>query len=468
MKIYAAKFVLPIAAPQIEDGAIAVDGAKIIGVGNRVAIESGFPEAQVENFGEAAILPGFVNCHTHLELTALRGFLEDVEDNFFAWLRKLTLARMEQMNAEDLYVSSAWGAIEAARAGVTCVGDASDAGAASVEALRAVGLRGVVFQEIFGPDARAADEQLAKLKEKVARLRERETDLVSVGISPHAPYTVSASLIEKTTRFALDENLSLMMHAAESRAETAFMREGAGAFAEGLQRRNIEWIAPRVSTIQYLDALGFLDARPLLAHCVTVDDADIALMKRKRVRVAHCPKSNAKFGHERAPLAKFLTHDLTVGLGSDSVASNNNNDMLEEARFAALASRASGETIDEKLTNAGSFHARETHFASRMINAADILRLTTQGGARSLGMSGKIGALEVGMQADFVVVNLSGAHQMPVYDAENALVFASSGRDVRLTVIGGREVYRDGQMLTIDENELRAKLKELARKLKSA
>lgn len=457
MKIYAAKFVLPVTSPQIEDGAIAVEGARIVGVGNRVALTVRFPDAQVDDFGAACIMPGLINCHTHLELTALRGFLEETEDNFFAWLRKLTVARVEKMTADDLYVSAAWGAVEAARAGVTCVGDASDAGATSLEALRDAGLRGVVFQEIFGPDARVADEQLLKLKEKVARLRERETEIARVGVSPHAPYTVSAKLIQMVTQFALDENLPLMMHAAESEAELQFIRAGAGAFAEGLRKREIEWDAPQVSTIQYLNSIGFLNARPLLAHCITVDDADIATIKTTGAKIAHCPKSNAKFAHGRAPFAKFLTHDLRVGLGSDSVASNNTNDLFEEARFAALVSRANGDKVYENLT--------DDSRSARMINAHDVLRAATHGGARALGVENQTGALAEDMQADFIVVKLDGVAQLPIYDATNALIFSSSGRDVRLTVIAGREVYRDGQMLTIDEERLRARVEEIKRKL---
>lgn len=467
-KIYSAKFLLPIAAPQIEDGAIAIDDERIVAVGTRDDVVRLYPNASVEDFGEACIAPGFVNCHTHLELTALRGFLEDVESDFFAWLRKLTLARMERMTTDDLYVSAAWGACEALRAGVTCVGDASDAGAQSLAAVRDAGLRGVIFQEIFGPDARIADEQLSKLREKIGRLREIETKLARVGVSPHAPYTVSAPLIQKTAQFALDEALPLMMHAAESKAEELFMHEGAGAFAEGLRKRGIECTARGCSTIKYLNEIGFLAARPLLAHCIRVDADDIALIKKNGAGVAHCPKSNAKLGHGRAPFAEFLKNDVRVGFGSDSVASNNANDMLEEARFAALLARAAGDKLcaADGKTNAAFDEKRTVKNESpRMINADDVIQVLTLGGARAMGIENEVGSLEAGKQADFVAVNLTGAHQLPVYDAASALVFSSTGRDVRLTVIAGREVYRDNQVLTLDEERLRARIDEIKRKL---
>src|SRR6185503_15520906 len=181
---------------------------------------------------------------------------------------------------------------------------------------------------------RLVQENFDKLTAKVAELRGVETDLVRVGVSPHAPYTVCGPQLELIARFAHDEKLPLMMHAAESHAEELFVREGRGIFAEGLSKRAIEWNAPRLSTIQYLRQLGVLETQPLLAHCIRVDDADIETLRETGSKVAHCPKSNAKLGHGRAPFARFLEAGVVVGFGSDSVASNNTCDILEEARFA--------------------------------------------------------------------------------------------------------------------------------------
>src|SRR5918911_4757640 len=175
-KIYCARWVLPITAGPIRDGAVAVEGSRIAGVGARAELTSRFPSAEVVDLGEAAVLPGFVNCHTHLELTAMRGFLEAEEGDFFAWLRKVTASRNERMSKEDLYVSAAWGAVEAARAGVTCVGDAGDSAATTMRALRDAGLRAVVHQEAFGPDETSAQEKFAELRAQVARLREHENE----------------------------------------------------------------------------------------------------------------------------------------------------------------------------------------------------------------------------------------------------------------------------------------------------
>ncbi|HYN84750.1 MAG TPA: amidohydrolase family protein [Pyrinomonadaceae bacterium] len=446
--LYCARHVLPVSSDVIEDGAVAVRGERIVGVGAREEVASKFPEARVRELGGAALVPGLVNAHTHLELTVMRGFLEDVEENFFAWLRKLTVARNEHMTEQDREDSSAWGAVEAARAGVTCVGDASDNAAAPLRALARAGLRGVVYQEVFGPDARAAREQFWKLHARVEALRPAETERVRVGVSPHAPYTVSAPLIRLVTDFAIDQNLPVMMHAAESRAEEIFLREGFGPFADGLRARGIEWDAPGETTVRYLAGLGFLRARPLLAHCIRVDEDEIAILKEAGAAVAHCPRSNAKLGHGRAPFAAMLRAGLDVGLGSDSVASNNVCDVLGEARYAALVART-GWADDE----------------GPPVSADQVLHAATLGGARALGLGDVTGSLEEGKQADLVAVSLEGAHQTPVHDPSSALVFSSSGRDVRLTVVAGREVFDGERVTTVDERELRARVEEVARRI---
>jgi len=449
--IYSARWVLPIASPLIENGAIAVDDSKISGVGSRDEIISRFPDSRIEDFGRAAILPGLVNAHAHLELTVMRGFLEREEGNFFAWLRKLTVARMA-MTPDDLLVSATWGAIEAARAGITCVADASSAATEAMKALRQVGMRGIVYQESFGPDPKLAAENVAKLREQISSMRDMENDLVRIGVSPHAPYTVSAPQLELISRLAIDQKLPVMMHAAESQAEKLFMLEGRGFFAEGLSARGIQWQAPGVSTIQYLASHGVLETKPLLAHCVNVDDADLDLIKQSGAGMAHCPKSNAKLGHGRAPFAEFIAQRLNVGLGSDSVASNNICDILDEACFATLLSR-----LDERGSSGGLPPA---------VTAEQTLFAATLGGARALGLDNRIGALAEGMQADITVVSLNGVHQQPVNNPADALIFSSSGRDVLLTVVAGREIYRDGNISGVDEDELLSRIE--AAKLKRA
>jgi 5-methylthioadenosine/S-adenosylhomocysteine deaminase len=194
---------------------------------------------------------------------------------------------------------------------------------------------------------------------------------------------------------------------------------------------------------------GVLETKPLLAHCIHVDSADLEMLRETQTRVAHCPKSNAKLRHGIAPFGKMLDTGIAVGLGSDSVASNNTCDLLEEARFALLLARSQIESQTE----------------GKHSSADDLLEVTTLGGARALGLEGQTGELKEGLQADFSAVSLNGTHQVPSYQPADTLIFASSARDVVLTVIAGREIYRDGQVTTVDEDRLRARIREIVEKL---
>ncbi len=448
--LYTARWIVPVSAPPIENGAIAVGGETIVAMGRGSALAAEFPAAELRDLGNAAVLPGLINAHSHLELTVMRGFLEREEGDFLSWLRKLTTARREQLSSEDLYISAAWGACEAIAAGITCVADASDSGYACIKALRDVGLRATVFQESFGPDPQYARENFEKLKAEISRLREFETLLVSVGVSPHAVYTVSGPQLELISDFALAEDLPLMMHAAESAAEEMLVRQGRGPFAEGFAKRGFSWSKAGVSTIQYLRQHGILETRPLLAHCINVDESDIALIELAGAKVAHCPRSNAKLAHGRAPLNRLLKRGVAVGLGSDSVASNNSCDILEEARFAILSARADTNISPE----------------FPLLSATAAIRLATLGGACAVGRKGQTGELKPGQQADFAAFSLDHRHQLPSYEPLETLVFASSGRETILTVVAGREVYREGRVTTIDEDRLRGRMGEIAERLK--
>jgi 5-methylthioadenosine/S-adenosylhomocysteine deaminase len=418
MKIISADYVLPISAEPITNGAVAIDGSKIVSVGKREDIVLDYPGAGHENFGKAAILPGFVNCHSHLELTAMRGALDDVEHDFRSWLLRVNDLRAKMSDAE-IEAAAIAGAIEGARAGVTCFGDIGRYGKAGFEALKKVGLRGVLFQETeFSPDNRTADEDIRQLKEKFFALRETATDLVEVGLSPHSPYTVSPRLFEKIAEFASAENIKITIHAAESADESALLMDCTGFFIEVYKKFGFEWNSPRCSSLEFLERTGILRTKPLLAHCVTVSDSDIELIRSSGSSIAHCPKSNAKFGHGYAPFEKFLDARIPTGLGSDSVASNNVCDLLEESRFAALAGR----------NRPGS---------NRFISPREVLEAATLGGAKALGLDKKIGTLEPGKQADITVVSLANTAQQPINEIHAVLVFSSNGRDIMRTFVAG-------------------------------
>ena len=306
MKILTADYVLPISAPPIENGAVAIDGSKIVAVGTRDEITTQFPTASVEDHGEAAILPGFVNCHSHLEITSMRGALDDVEHDFSAWLLKLNGLRAE-LTDEDICAAAVAGAVEGAHGGVTCFGDIGRMGHAGLAALKQVGLRGIVYQETeFSPDNRTADEDFVKLATKYETLREEETDLVRVGLSPHSPYTVGSRLFELIAEYSILNRVPLTIHAAESADETELLALGTGLFRGFYEKFDIEWHSPHCTSIEYLERLGVLSTQPLLAHCINVSESDLSKIRDNGAKIAHCPKSNAKFGHGYAPFEAFF------------------------------------------------------------------------------------------------------------------------------------------------------------------
>ena len=441
--LYRAKWVVPIVGDPIEDGGVLVRDGLIEAIDKAAALEGPLSHFEVRDLGDAALLPGLVNAHSHLELTLMRGLLE--ESDFRQWIGRLTDIKLNRMTGDDLVDSARLGALEAVHAGVTCCGDTCDSGLA-LDALLESGMRGVVYQEVFGPDPAQASESLARLGEKVAVLEDRAGDSgrVRIGVSPHAPFTVSADLFRGVAGMARERALPVAIHAAESDAEERFMREGAGPFADRFAERRIAWTPPGVSTVAYLRDLGVLECRPLLVHAVQSSASDLDALAESGAAVAHCPKSNAKFGHGIAPLAGLLERGVTVGLGTDSVASNNVVDMLDEARAAVLLARAS---------------ARD----AAALSARRALELATLGGARALGLGSEIGSLEVGKRADLCAISLDGLHVAPVYDVETALVFSASARDVVLTVCGGRVVF-DAASLTptlLDEERLRARMREI-------
>ncbi|MEW6734955.1 MAG: amidohydrolase family protein [Acidobacteriota bacterium] len=441
--VYIANWILPVSSAPIENGAIAVSGEQILAVGTDTQVAAYLAathqDYNIVKLVDAAILPGLVNVHSHLELTVMRGYLQGLA--FPDWLLKLINGK-RRLTTEQLNASAIWGACEAARAGITTLADTGSRGAA-LYGLMAVGLRGIVYQEVFGPDPKQVDSSLDELKLNVAALTARCGRLVQIGVSPHAPYTVSAPLFRQVARYAISERLPIAVHAAESEYEEQLVRTATGRFAEQLRQRGIELEPAHCSVIEYLDRVGVLDAAPLLIHAIRVCEQDLQLITSSGSSVAHCPKSNAQLGNGRAPLGAMLSAGVRIGLGTDGVVSNNVYDLLDEARFCSLLHY----TVE---ANAESFAGLVERFGPRAM-----IKLMTLNGAIALGMEDRIGTLAAGKQADFIVVGLRSAHLVPVHDIEATILYSAAAADIRLTVVAGREVFRDGLILAVDEEEIR-------------
>jgi cytosine/adenosine deaminase-related metal-dependent hydrolase len=385
----------PVTAPPIADGAVLVDErGKIAAVGPAATVRAPDGARRLE-FPEGALVPGLVNCHTHLELTHLAG--KNRETAFAPWIRTIRVLK-DNTTPERFLHSAEQGVRDAWAAGVTCVADTGSTGA-PLEALARLGGRGIYYQEVFGPDPAKCGSSLAELTGAVAHLSPLTSHHVRLGVSPHAPYTVSEALYRATTKFARREELPVAVHLAESREETELVRDGTGPFAEALRARGIAVRAHDCSPVEYLLQLGVLASGNCLAiHCVQVDERDISILRDSGGAVAHCPRSNRAHGHGTAPLAAFRRAGVRVGLGTDSVVSVGDTDLRAEARAAGL-------------------------------DGEEALRMLTLEGARALGLESEIGSLEVGKDADLAVFSSPNLLQPPQTSS------------VLLTLIAGRVVH---------------------------
>lgn len=442
--LYTARWILPVTHAPLRDAGLLVDATgRIAGVAPAHTFDLAGDVARVD-FGEAIMLPGLVNVHAHPELSVFRGLLEDLP--FHQWIPTLMRCkRGAELTPDDYAVAARWTCVEALRAGITTIGATEDSGAA-VEAITDAGMRGLVYLEVFGPAPEQAEHALGSLRDKVAHHAPAVSERVRIGVSPHAPYTVSDALYALVAAYARAENLPLATHAAESEAEALLVCAGAGPFAAALRTRGIASPARGRSTIDLLTRTGIMDCAPLLIHAVRVSPEDMRAIAASGATIAHCPIANARLGHGTAPMVEAVAAGITVGIGTDSVASNNRIDMLEEARFAQALQRS-------RLESASAFAAEQ------------LLHMVTIESARILGLEDKIGSLEAGKAADFCVVAVNTAHSVPVLDPLATLFHAARGCDVLVTAVAGRLLYDQGRIATLNEAELRDRVTAIAQRL---
>jgi cytosine/adenosine deaminase-related metal-dependent hydrolase len=405
----AARWLIPVEGGPIEHAALLIDAdGRIASVGPDSVVARP-PDAAVEDLGQAVIIPGLINTHTHLELT---GFAEQIEDpEFSSWIRRLRELKTTRTRREFLQAARQ-GLEMCYAAGITTVADTGDSDSV-IQVLAEADGSGIAYLEVFGPDPRQAQTSLGSLRDRVIRAGRWAVQRVRVGVSPHAPYTVSAPLLAAVARWARSEGLPLAIHIAESEAETELLRWGAGPFARAWVERGISLPQPLGRTpVEWLAENGALSEMTLCIHAVQATPGDIQLLAGAGTAVAHCPLSNRAHGHGTAPLSSLIEAGIRVGLGTDSEVSVGRLDLLADARAARQMARlTAGQAID----------------------------LCTLSGARALGLETETGSLRAGKWADCVVIRLPATAS----DADPAEhVIASSSADVLLTCVGGRDVYR--------------------------
>ncbi len=434
--IYRADWVLPVSAPIVADGALAVSGERILGLGAAADLIAAHPSATVVDVGRSIIMPGFVNCHSHIEYTSFRGILDDLA--FGDWIIRLVDVKAA-LTPEEYLASARLGTVEAISSGITTLADTSYGGAA-LAALTEAGVRGRVYLEVFGIDDTRVEQTMADVERRLAEACAAAPAQLDVGLTPHSPYAASSRLYQAISAMARERGLKVMSHVAESKDELTYVRSGSGKLAHDYRER-MGWermlVQPfGVTPIKYLQQWGAFDADFLAVHCVLVTHDDIRILKAKRVAVAHCPKSNAKLGCGVAPLTDLLRQGVRVGLGTDSPASSNIMDMFDEMRTMLFLHRAVERDV-------------------KVLDAQQCVRIATLGGAEALGMEDQVGSLEPGKYADFIAVDVSKSHFTPIDDPYSALVYGANQGDVQLTVVGGRCLYREGRFTDLDAEGIR-------------
>jgi len=393
-----ADWVLPVDGPPIRDGYVEwIDGA-IADVG----------EGRCDDHRDGAvILPGLVNAHSHLEYAVYAGFGDG--EPFGGWLATHIL-RKRALDHEAMLGIARRGAADSLAAGITTTADYSYSGVA-VTAAEELGLRAVVYLEVFASDPAVAEQQFAETQSRV-----EESQLVRIGISPHAPYTCSVDVY----RWALSLGIPVGTHLAESENEQLWLEHGTGPMAV-----NAAVLVPPTGKRAVATLAEVLSPELLCAHCVEVTADEIAFLAEHDVAVAHCPRSNAMLGCGIAPLADLRAAGLRVGLGTDSPASTPSIDPWEELRTAVYASRARERRPDA-------------------LGAADALRLATIDAARALALEGEIGSVTPGKRADLTILSLSGSPYDPIEDPTVGVVFGGSPAGVLETIVDGETRYRQG------------------------
>jgi cytosine/adenosine deaminase-related metal-dependent hydrolase len=404
-RVLSADWVLPIEAPPIADGAVELDEGRIVAVGTADELGAG------ERFEGAAILPGLVNAHSHLEYSVYVGFGDGL--SFAPWL-DLHVARKGRIGWDDHVSIARLGAAQCLASGVTTVADASYSGAAAV-ACAELGLTGLVHLEVFGIDPVSA---LASFHRKRARVEDCFSERLRLGVSPHTPYTCSTEVYAACAELGLP----VATHFNESAGEVEWLTRGEGPlrpFADLL-------VPPDGRTgIRRLAAAGLLGPEVVAAHCVKVDGEEIDLLAGHGVSVAHCPRSNAQLGCGIAPVAELRAAGVAVGVGTDSPASTPSFDVFEELRAVVAGARLRAERAEA-------------------FSADEALELATLGSARALGLENEVGSLVPGKRADLTVVSLEETPFLPWEDPAAAVVLGGAPERVLLTIVDGETRYERG------------------------
>lgn len=410
-----AMHVLPGAFVGVRNGRIAYIGRKMPSEPVREAIDG----------TGMVLMPGLINAHTHIPMAPLRGWSDDKA--LRPWLEDCNKIE-DKFDDRAVYNATLLGIMEALRFGTTSFSEMYD----HVDAIaRAVAESGIKANIARGTTMFIGDEfdfrtfpGCVELREAVENWQDYDDGRIRIEASVHGEYTSTYQLWEALANYAAEENLGMHVHLSETQKE-----------------HEDSWERNGLSPAQVLDCHRVWDVRASAAHCVWLDEEDMGLLARRHVSAVHCPVSNLKLGSGIAPVVKMRAEGMNVALGTDSVASNNNLDMFEEIKTAALLAKVQSGAPDA-------------------LPAAEVLKMATRGGAIAQGREDECGQIALDMDADLILLDFTRTHLIPCHDVISQLVYAASGHDVVLTMVRGKILYRDGQFPTIDELSVLREFKE--------
>ena len=414
----------------IPDGAIAVDGDRIVAVGTAEEITGLFTAAERIDARGQVVLPGLINTHTHVPMTLYRGLADDLP--LMEWLEHYMFpAEARTVSPEFVRIGTRLAALEMIESGTTAFADMYYFEDDIADVTRSAGLRGVLGQTVIGfpvTDAKTPGEALARADAFVAKWK--GDSLVTPAVAPHAVYTLDPASLQAARELANRHDVPLLIHLSETRDESKRIVQPRGS-----------------SPTRHLEALGVWSGRSIAAHAVWLDAADMAILGRRSVGLSHNPESNMKLASGVAAVTSWLGQGLRAGLGTDGPASNNDLDMFEAMRAAALLQKVS--TGDP-----------------RALPAHQALELATRRGAEVLGLGDRTGSLEPGKQADIISVSMEGARQTPMFDPVSHLVYVSRGDDVRTTIVAGRILMKDRKVTTLSRESVLRDARAMAERVR--
>ncbi|HEY3396847.1 MAG TPA: amidohydrolase [Armatimonadota bacterium] len=412
-------------ATPVHAGTVVVENERIVYAGPADSAPA-TPDATVVDCAGGVLLPGLVNAHTHVAMTLLRGYADDMP--LKSWLEDKIWPLEAKLLPEDVYWGTLLGIAEMLRGGVTCCCDMYHFFRESTRAMVDGGIRGCPSGVLLGFQPHP-ERLLDDARAFVLEIQAQQYPRLHPMFGPHAPYTCTDEILREVRQEALKLGVPIHIHVSETQHEVE----------ESLAQYGM-------TPVERLDRLGLFEARVTAAHCVHLTDHDFEILAEKRVGVAHCPGSNLKLASGFAPVSRLLAAGAVVGLGTDGCASNNNLDMFQEILLAGLLDKA---VLGDPTT----------------MPAETVLALATREAARVVGLEDRIGTLTPGKLADLILVDLSRPHLQPLHNVVSHLAYAARADDVKLTMVHGKILYRDGRLTQLDEAEVIARANESARRL---